>query len=478
MKVFISYKWEDPDHNVWVERLASDLRARGIEALLDKWEVRYGESFSDYMTRGINTADVVLFIMTPKSIGAAEAAASGGGAVKFEVQLATARRLAGEAFRFIGILRRGDRPPAHLRDFRYADFRDEAAYEASLRHLIADLRGSTERPPVVTEPSHELRLAEWTSVGQELGMSSLRGEFLSGTHDVVVWEDSMDGPASPIGVFRAKAKSYSYTSVESIPFATRIRSGPDGWIIATQERRGVHVIDLTGSRPSRFLPIEAVGEPIIRSEAQHHVLPLLALGTDYGKVVLWDWSQDEVVFEKRYFPRESIVWISALAFRSSGEELVFCVNNSLLCVRTKDGEKTSEQQLGFEEETVCVAVNCQSGAVAVGGIMDTKVYTSIQEPSLIYQVRNSVPMVEDLRFSPDGSLLGIVDGGGLGGSGVIVVESTRGDSIQRFAQIWPTSKKGPTTRLFASGRSVSFSETGGLVAVGEGGRVGIYRRSG
>jgi len=160
MKVFISYKWEDPDHNIWVERFASDLRSRGIEALLDKWEVRYGESFSDYMTRGINTADAVLFIMTPQSICAAEAAESGGGAVKFEVQLATARRLAGEAFRFIGILRRGDRPAAHLRDFRYADFRKEATYETSLRHLVEDLRGNTEKPPVLIEPSQELRELE------------------------------------------------------------------------------------------------------------------------------------------------------------------------------------------------------------------------------------------------------------------------------------------------------------------------------
>ena len=216
MKIFISYKWEDPDHNIWVERLASDLRARGIEALLDKWEVRYGESFSDYMTRGIENADAVLFIMTPRSVGAAEAAASGGGAVKFEVQLATARRLAGEAFRFIGILRRGDRPAAHLRDFRYADFRDDHSYETSLRHLVADLRGRTERPPVVSESSHEMRMAEWTSVGEELGTPSLQGEFILGTRDLVVWEALTDGPASPIGLFRRQAQTYSYTPVESI----------------------------------------------------------------------------------------------------------------------------------------------------------------------------------------------------------------------------------------------------------------------
>lgn len=364
MKIFISYKWEDPDHNIWVERLASDLRARGIEALLDKWEVRYGESFSDYMTRGIENADAVLFIMTPRSVGAAEAAASGGGAVKFEVQLATARRLAGEAFRFIGVLRRGDRPAAHLRDFRYADFRDDSSYETSLRHLVADLRGRTERPPVVSEPSQEMRMSEWTSVGEEIGTPSLNGEFIFGTLDLVAWEASTDGPASPIGLFRRQAHSYSYTPVESITFATRIRSGPDGWVVVTQERRGVHVIDLTDSRPSKFLPIESVGEPIIRSEAQHQALPLVAIGTDYGKVVLWDWHRDELIFEKRYFPREDIVWISSLAFNGSGDSLAFSVGNSLFCVRTGNGELVSKQELGPPEETYGVAWNGQSGAVA------------------------------------------------------------------------------------------------------------------
>ena len=44
-KAFISYKWQDDAHNQWVEKFAADLRYAGIEALLDKWEVDYGESF-------------------------------------------------------------------------------------------------------------------------------------------------------------------------------------------------------------------------------------------------------------------------------------------------------------------------------------------------------------------------------------------------------------------------------------------------
>jgi hypothetical protein len=46
LKVFISYKWEDEAHNEWVKKFATDLRAAGIDAKLDRWEVRLGDSFT------------------------------------------------------------------------------------------------------------------------------------------------------------------------------------------------------------------------------------------------------------------------------------------------------------------------------------------------------------------------------------------------------------------------------------------------
>ena len=98
-KVFISYKWEDDADNLWVEKFATDLRSNGIEAVLDRWEVRLGDSFTDYMTSRIHQAEVVLFIITTESVSAVEAPKGKGGAVKFEMQMATARRTAGEQWR-------------------------------------------------------------------------------------------------------------------------------------------------------------------------------------------------------------------------------------------------------------------------------------------------------------------------------------------------------------------------------------------
>jgi len=148
LKAFISYKSEDSAHNQWVERLATDLRIGGVESILDKWQVRYGDSFTDYMAQKISEADVFLFIITPSSVAAVESPQPEGGAVKFEMQMATARRTAGEDMRLIGIYRAGHETPAHLRDHRYADFRDDTSYDDNLNRLLEDLLDQSVVPEV------------------------------------------------------------------------------------------------------------------------------------------------------------------------------------------------------------------------------------------------------------------------------------------------------------------------------------------
>ncbi len=139
-KVFLSYKWESDKHGEWVCKFAQDLRTNGINAVLDRWEVRLGESFTDYMQQHINDSDVILFIITPEAVAAAEAPNGEGGALKFEVQMMNARRIA-EGTRIIGVYRSGNRPPHYLRDHRYADFREDANYSLSLSVLVDDLLG-------------------------------------------------------------------------------------------------------------------------------------------------------------------------------------------------------------------------------------------------------------------------------------------------------------------------------------------------
>jgi hypothetical protein len=145
IKAYVSYKWESKEHSFWVEKLSTALRARGIQAVLDQWEVKLGDSFTDYMQHHIASADVILFVITSAAVKAAEAPKGKGGALKFEVQMMNARRIA-EGTRIIGVYRSGNRPPHYLRDHRYVDFRNDDEYEKSLQILVDDILGRSGAP--------------------------------------------------------------------------------------------------------------------------------------------------------------------------------------------------------------------------------------------------------------------------------------------------------------------------------------------
>lgn len=147
IEAFISYRWESGEHVAWVRKLAGDLRARGINAVLDQWEVRLGESFTTYMAQRIARADVILFVISPGAVSAAEAPDGRGGALQFEVQMMSARRIR-DGVRIIGVYRAGDRPPNYLRDHKYVDFRKDCCYEEALQELVEDLQGEGGPPEI------------------------------------------------------------------------------------------------------------------------------------------------------------------------------------------------------------------------------------------------------------------------------------------------------------------------------------------
>ena len=62
-KVFISYSWTTPDHEEWVLRLATDLREKGVDVILDKWELKEGHDINKFMERMVNENDVKNVIM-------------------------------------------------------------------------------------------------------------------------------------------------------------------------------------------------------------------------------------------------------------------------------------------------------------------------------------------------------------------------------------------------------------------------------
>lgn len=144
VEVFISYKWEDARHNEWVDHFYRCLRARGVDAKLDRYEVPPGGSFTQYMGQTLERCQRVLFVITPASVHAAN---EGTGGLGFEVQLANAIRIAtGRGAFIIPILREGDKVPTVLRDNRWLDFRDDKEFSKRMNELLGWLSGYV-RPP-------------------------------------------------------------------------------------------------------------------------------------------------------------------------------------------------------------------------------------------------------------------------------------------------------------------------------------------
>lgn len=154
-RVFISYSWDSPEHKLWVESLARELRNCGIDARLDSWRDE-SQSIDDFMMIELERADYVVVICTPqfkrKIVENAEGVAST--ASGFEMGTAAAlRRSRGKDI--IPVLRAGDwvdAAPSSLLSYRYYDFT-----QSDISNIFVQLRdrllGHHRRPPKMGVPS-------------------------------------------------------------------------------------------------------------------------------------------------------------------------------------------------------------------------------------------------------------------------------------------------------------------------------------
>ena len=56
-KVFVSYSHDSAAHKAWVLKLATDLRANGVDATLDAWDLALGQDVAAFMNDGITSSD-------------------------------------------------------------------------------------------------------------------------------------------------------------------------------------------------------------------------------------------------------------------------------------------------------------------------------------------------------------------------------------------------------------------------------------
>lgn len=89
-KVFVSYRWSSPDHEEWVLRLATSLRASGIDLKLDKWHLKEGQDTLAFMESMVNDPSVKKVLLICDA-GYVERADSREGGVGTEAQIISAK---------------------------------------------------------------------------------------------------------------------------------------------------------------------------------------------------------------------------------------------------------------------------------------------------------------------------------------------------------------------------------------------------
>jgi hypothetical protein len=149
-KAFVSYSHDSEEHKSWVLKLASDLRAIGVDVVLDQWDLAPGQDISLFMQKGISDADRVIMVCSSPYVSKSE---QGLGGVGFERLIVTAEVVKSiDTIKFIPILRASDpakKLPSFLGPRLYVDFDSDADYEARLIELAREIHGA----PAISKPS-------------------------------------------------------------------------------------------------------------------------------------------------------------------------------------------------------------------------------------------------------------------------------------------------------------------------------------
>jgi hypothetical protein len=127
-KIFLSHTSSDKP---FVRRLAQDLEAQGVYCWLDEAEIKIGESLIEKIRSGIDKVDFVAVILSQKSVEAPW--------VRREVDVAMNQEIAGRSVKVLPVMLSHCELPGFLLGKLYADFTEEALYEAELKKLISSV---------------------------------------------------------------------------------------------------------------------------------------------------------------------------------------------------------------------------------------------------------------------------------------------------------------------------------------------------
>jgi hypothetical protein len=153
-RVFISYSHDSASHKEWVLDFASTLRKRGVDAVLDQWDLKPGNDLPHFMETELTNADYVLVVCTTNYVAKANA---GQGGVGYEKGILSASMMKDvNLSKVIPILRGTSRKaiPTFLSSKVYIDFSNDEDVEYSLDDLLRVLLNAPlyEKPTIGDSP--------------------------------------------------------------------------------------------------------------------------------------------------------------------------------------------------------------------------------------------------------------------------------------------------------------------------------------
>lgn len=192
-RVFVSYSHDSAAHKAWVLDFATTLRNRGVDAILDQWDLKPGDDLPQFMEQNLVAADFAVMVCTQRYVEKANAGEGGVGYEKMIMTSSSLSKITGN--KVIPIVREKGSPPTptFLTTKLYIDFSDDSAIEFSLDELLRRLLNAPlyEKPPIGRAPFRPLNDARpnKTSDGVRDLMTAVAGAFEGHSLDYVHFQD-------------------------------------------------------------------------------------------------------------------------------------------------------------------------------------------------------------------------------------------------------------------------------------------------
>ncbi len=153
-RVFVSYSHTSPDHDKWVEALATFLRENGIDARLDIWHLRHGMDLPQFMTNELILAERVVLVSDERYAEKADGRVGGVGWETMIVQ-GDMMQQPPQSTKYLVIVRSEDMErglPRYLRSKFALQWPQPVADQANRQLLLRELFNIVKIPPLGARP--------------------------------------------------------------------------------------------------------------------------------------------------------------------------------------------------------------------------------------------------------------------------------------------------------------------------------------